>query len=161
MLPAHPPKSRGIILFIPPPTVTRLPPQSPPIRAQVPPRPTAARAAAGSRDGVGPSHLHKRCQSCISSWRGFGAGARTVRHGPYRGGGGIGGAVGGGVGPSHLHKRCQSCISSRRGFGAGAWTVRHVPCREAAAGWWSEMCDSLKDQRVRQRILLRCHEDRF
>ena len=34
--------------------------------------------------GVGPTYLHEMCQSCISMRRGFGAGAWTVGHVPYR-----------------------------------------------------------------------------
>ena len=36
------------------------------------------------RRGVGPTYLHKRCHFCISARRGFGAGAWTVEHVPYR-----------------------------------------------------------------------------
>jgi len=47
--------------------------------------PAHAAEAAGSGGGVGPSHLHKKCQSFIPVRRDFGAGAWTVAHGPYRG----------------------------------------------------------------------------
>ena len=60
---------------------------------------------------------------------------------------------GGGVGPTYLHNRCHFCISAGRGFDAGAWTVGHVPYREAAARWWAEMCDSLKDRDECLRII--------